>query len=49
VRGVTIAGNLTDLLMNLRGVANDLVWQGAMGMSIGAPMVLIEDMSIAGK
>ena len=49
VRGVTISGNLTELLMNIRGVANDLTWQGAMGMSVAAPSVLIEDVSIAGK
>ena len=49
VRGVTISGNLTDLLMNLRGIGNDLTWQGAMGMSVAAPTVLIEDVSIAGK
>ncbi len=49
VRGVTISGNLTDWLLNLRGIANDVTWQGAMGISVGAPTVLIEDVSIAGK
>ena len=49
VRGVTISGNLTDLLLNVRGIGNDLEWQGAMGLSIGAPSLLIEQVSIAGK
>ena len=49
VRGVTISGNLTDLLINLRGIGNDVVWQGGMGLSVGAPSVVIEDVSIAGK
>ncbi len=49
VRGVTIAGNLVDLLMNLRGIANDVTWSGAMGGSVAAPSALIEDVSIAGK
>jgi len=49
VRGVTISGNLTDLLLNIRGIGNDVVWQGGYGISVGAPSVLIEDVSIAGR
>jgi PmbA protein len=49
VRGVTISGNLTDLLVNLRGIGSDVVWQGGFGASVGAPSVVIEDVSIAGK
>jgi hypothetical protein len=33
----------------LRGIGNDVVWQGGMGLSVGAPSVVIEDVSIAGK
>lgn len=49
VRGVTISGNLTDWLLNIRGIGNDVVWQGGYGISVGAPSVLIEDVSIAGR
>ncbi len=49
VRGVTISGNLTDLLKNIRGIGNDVVWQGGYGISVGAPSIVIEDVSIAGK
>ncbi len=49
VCGVTISGNLTDLLMNLCGIADDLTWGGEMGISVAAPTVLIENVSIAGK
>ena len=44
VRGVTIAGNLTELLLNLRGIGDDVVWS----RGVGAPSVLIENVSIAG-
>jgi PmbA protein len=49
VRGVTISGNLTEWLRNIRGIGNDVVWQGGYGISVGAPSVLIEDVSIAGR
>lgn len=49
VRGITIAGNLTELLLNIRAVGNDLVWSGMMGVSVGAPSVVIENISIAGR
>ncbi len=50
VHGVTIAGTLMELLTNIHGVANDFTWQaGWLGGSVGAPSVLIEDMSMAGK
>ncbi len=49
VRGVTLSGNLTDLLKNIRGVADDPVWDDVMGQSVSAPTVLIEEVSIAGK
>lgn len=45
VSGVTIAGNLIDLLTNIRGIANDRVW----ARDVSAPSVLIEEVSIAGK
>lgn len=44
VRGVTIAGQMVDLLRNIRAVGNDLAWHG----SYGSPSLLISNLSIAG-
>jgi PmbA protein len=44
VRGVTIAGNLLDLLRNVESVGSDLVFFG----STGAPTLRIKDISVAG-
>ncbi len=49
VCGVTISGNLTELLTSIRGIANELIWDTGMGTSAAAPTVLIENVSIAGK
>ncbi|NQU17849.1 MAG: TldD/PmbA family protein, partial [Candidatus Saganbacteria bacterium] len=44
VRGITIAGNLFNLLKKIEAVGSDLRWFG----SIGAPTLLISDISISG-
>lgn len=45
VRGVTIAGNLRDLLMHVDGVGDNLRWFG----SRGAPAVRIRDIAVSGR
>ncbi len=45
VQGITIAGNLTDLLASITGVGTDLVF-GASG--IGSPTLVIAELSIGG-
>jgi PmbA protein len=44
VRGVTIAGNLLDLLKNVEAVGNDLVFSG----SLGSPTLWIRGVSVGG-
>lgn len=44
VKGVTLAGNLLDLLKKTDAVANDLAWQG----TVGAPSFRIPRMAIGG-
>jgi PmbA protein len=44
VAGVTIAGNLLDLMMNMTAVGSDLEFFG----SAAAPTVVVEDVSVAG-
>lgn len=47
VKSFTVAGNFYDLLMNIKALANNLETPG-MGR-FGAPSVLVEGLSIAGK
>lgn len=44
VRGITMAGNLLDLLKNVEAVGSDLVFSG----SIGSPTLWVRDVSIGG-
>ena len=45
VRGVTIAGNLKELLLRITAVADDLTFHG----SVGAPTVCVGQMTISGE
>jgi PmbA protein len=44
VRGVTMAGNLLDLIKNVEAVGSDLIFAG----SIGSPTLWIRDVSVGG-
>ncbi len=44
VRGITIAGNLLDLLKNVEAVGNDLTFSG----SLGSPTLWIRGVSVGG-
>ncbi len=44
VRGVTIAGNLMDLLKNIEAVGSDLIFSG----SVGSPTLRIKGVSVGG-
>jgi PmbA protein len=45
VRGVTIAGNLLDLLRDVAAVGNDLVFSG----SVGSPTLWVRGVSVGGS
>ena len=45
VSGITIAGNLKDMLMNLEQIASDLEFRG----SLAAPTLLIGEMTVSGQ
>ena len=45
VRGVTVAGNLKDLLRGISAVGNDLRFFGA----YGAPSVLVSQLMVSGS
>ncbi len=50
VKSFTVAGNFYDLLKNITGLANNSKLPNAMGSTaFGAPSVLVEGLSIAGK
>ena len=50
VKSFTVAGNFYDLLKNIRCVADNMILPMAMGMTnFGAPSVLVDGLSIAGK
>ena len=50
VKSFTVAGNFYELLKNIVAVANNTQLPSAMGMTaFGAPSVLVENLSIAGK
>lgn len=45
VRGVTLSGNVLDLLARVDAVANDLTWQG----TFGAPTFRVKELSVGGS
>ena len=45
VRGVTIAGNLLDLLTNVETVGSDLIFSG----SLGSPTLWVRGVSVGGS
>jgi len=45
VEEITVAGNLADLLRDVDGVANDLLWLG----SLGAPSFRVARLTVAGS
>lgn len=45
VRGVTLSGNLADLLGGVDAVANTVVWQGA----FGSPLFRVKELSVGGN
>ena len=50
VKSFTVAGNFYDLLKNITALSNEVKLPGAFGSTaFGAPYVLVEDLSIAGK
>ena len=50
VKSFTVAGNFYELLKNITDVASNVTLPGAMGMTaFGAPTVLVEGLSVAGK
>lgn len=50
VKSFTVAGNFYELLANVAAVADNVQLPNAMGMTaFGAPSVLVNDLSIAGK
>jgi len=50
VKAFTVAGNFFELLKNVAGVADNVKLPRAMGMTaFGAPSILVEGLSIAGK
>ena len=50
VKSFTVAGNFYDLLKNITAVASNVELPSALGMTaFGAPSVLVETLSIAGK
>lgn len=50
VKSFTVAGNFYDLLKNITALANNTTLPAPMGMTaFGAPSVLVENLSIAGK
>ena len=50
VKSFTVAGNFYELLKNITAVANNSKVPAAMGITaFGAPSVLVENLSIAGK
>lgn len=44
VRGVTLSGNLSDLLAGVDAVSNAVVWQGA----FGSPLFRVKELSVGG-
>ena len=50
VKSFTVAGNFYDLLKNITAVGGNVTLPSAMGMTaFGAPSVLVENLSVAGK
>ena len=50
VKSFTVAGNFYDLLKNITALSNEVKLPGAFGSTaFGAPCVLVENLSIAGK
>ena len=50
VKAFTVAGNFFDLLRNITGIADNVKLPRAMGVTaFGAPSILVEGLSVAGK
>ena len=49
VSGVTLAAPMLELLANIREVGSDLRWVSAQGGYVGAPTVLVDDVTIGGR
>jgi len=49
VSGVTLAASMLDLLGNIREVGSDFRWCSGQGGYVGAPSVVVDDMSIGGS
>lgn len=49
VSGVTLAAPMLELLANVREVGSDLRWISGQGGYVGAPTVLVDDVTIGGR
>lgn len=49
VSGVTLAAPMLELLSNIREIGSDLRWVSGQGGYVGAPTVLIDDVTIGGR
>jgi PmbA protein len=49
VSGVTLAAPMLELLANVREVGSDLRWMSGQGGFVGAPTVVIDDVTIGGR
>jgi PmbA protein len=49
VSGVTLAAPMLELLANIREVGSDLRWVSGQGGYVGAPTVLVDDVTIGGR
>jgi PmbA protein len=49
ITGVTLAAPMLDLLKNVQEVGSDLRWVSGQGGMVGAPTVLIDDVTIGGR
>jgi PmbA protein len=49
VSGVTLAAPMLQLLANIREVGSDLRWVSGAGGYVGAPTVVVDDVTIGGR